>query len=130
MIFIQDYGTYFNEMLVLVGKIDKKKLLRFLKKEKVKFEVAKWILENFDDWNDDEAKGKFCFNKKLPVTVMVLRKVEDTWIYWEILMHECHHAVHFIAETKCMYDEPEAQAYLFDYLFRSLRRKLDGTDKI
>ncbi len=132
-IFVQSYGTYTNEILVIVGIKDKKKVFQYLKKIKAKVDFSKWVLTDFDDWKESvggKHKGLFCWNEKVNGAVLVLRETDDSWEYWEVLMHECHHIVQHLAKTKGMYDEAEAQAYLFEFLFHSLRRKLQGIDKI
>jgi hypothetical protein len=48
---------------------------------------------------------------------------------WEVLMHELHHYVNFLSRHVGLEVEIEAQASLQEYLFRSIRRKLQGIDK-
>lgn len=133
-IFVQKYGTYTNEMVVIAGVTDKKEVFRYLKKIKAKPKFSKWLLENFDDWTDclkNKNKGLFCYNDIIGEgTVLLLRSPDDSWEYWEVLMHEIHHTVQHLAKTKMMFEEVEAQAYLFEFLFHSIRRKLRGVDKI
>lgn len=62
-------------------------------------------------------EGYFC---------IVFPLVEDAWWYWELLIHELHHIVYWLAEVKLSPGEMEAQAYLQEYLFREIRRKLQG----
>lgn len=40
IIFIQDYGTYYNDIIVIAGITDKNELFKYLKKEKIKVEFA------------------------------------------------------------------------------------------
>ena len=132
-LFIQSYGTYTNELFVIVGIHNKKEIFKFCKKEKVKADCTKWILENIEDWNKDikdKNKGQVCWDDITHCVVLMLRTPEDTWDYWEVLMHECHHIVQNLAERKNMLREPEAQAYLQEFLFHSLRRKLQGVDSV
>lgn len=131
--FVQDYGTYSNEILVIVGEQNKKELFKYLKKIKAIKEFSKWVLENLDEWNKsikDKNKGQFCYDDGVNGTVLMLRSTHDSWEYWEILMHECHHIVQHLAKRKGMFEEVEAQAYLQEFLFRSIRRKLMCIDKI
>lgn len=133
IIFTQKYGTYPDQLLVLIGIEDKKKIFAYLKKIKAKVDFSKWVLEDFDNWKEsikEKNMGLFCWNGIVEGTVLVLRPYEDTWEYWECLMHEIHHVVQHLAKTKGMYEELEAQAYLFVFLFRAIRRKLQGKDKI
>ena len=133
MMFVQTCETYQNEILVLVGATDKNKLFRYLKKIKARADFSLWVLEDFSDWEKNiksEKKGLFCWNKNVEGLVLFLRPLKNDWEYWETLMHEIQHIVQHLAKCKGMNDEPEAQAYLFEFLFRSIRRKLQGTDKI
>lgn len=118
-IFTQDCGAYTNEILVLCGVEDKKQIFKYLKKVRAKVDFSKWVLENFDDWKND-IKGKrlaqVCWEDK-----------EDIG---KVLMHEIHHIVLLLAKQKGFLEELENQAYLFEYLFHSIRRKLSGVDEI
>lgn len=133
VIFIQSYGTYSNEMLVLVGVQDKKDIYKFCKKNKVKFEFTKWVLNDFNDWKASIIKrhtALFCCNEDIQGVVVMLRPFEDTWEYWENLIHELHHAVQHMAKKRMMFEEAEAQAYLLEFLFHNIRRKLQKVDPL
>ena len=133
LIFTQDFGTYTTQMLVVVGVTDKQKVFRYLKKVKASVDFSKWMLTDFDDLKESITKknlGLFCWNYKVEGIVLMLREPVDSWNYWEILMHETHHVVQWFAKQKGMFEEPEGQAYLFEYLFHSIRRKLQGIDPI
>jgi hypothetical protein len=59
--------------------------------------------------------------------VMVLRPYEETWSYWETLIHETHHVVYAVAHRRGLVEEREAQAHLQAWLFRTIRHRLqDG----
>lgn len=60
---------------------------------------------------------------------LILPKFKDTWSYWEILIHELHHIVFYMSKKKTFDDEMEAMAYLQEWLFREIRRKLQGIKK-
>ncbi len=131
-IFIQQCGSYTNEVLVICGA-SKNETFLFLKKVRAIKAFAKWVLEDYDEWHEKLKKntsGMFCYNDKVMGYVMVLRPHKDNWNYWETLMHEVHHLVLHTAKMKGFLEEPENNAYLFDFLFRNLRRKLQGTDPI
>ena len=123
-------------MLVCVGITDKKAVFRYLKKIHAKVEFSKWVLTEFDNWKKDlEEKniGQLCWHDDLEKQyglVLMLRPYFDAWDYWQVLIHELNHVVQFLAKKKGFQDEPENQAYLQEHLFRSIRRKLQGTDKI
>ena len=133
-IFTQDYGTYTNEILVMSGISDKKKVFAYLKKIRANVDFTKWVLTDFDELRNRLGKtesGLFAWNDKVNGTVLFLKQCSDSWDFWEALMHECSHIVHRIAKKKgFLENEVEAQAYLFEYLFRSIRRKLTGLDPL
>lgn len=129
-IFIQDCGHYSNQLLVICGAT-KKETFTFLKKKKIIYAKSKWVLENFDEWNGLVPKtklGLFCWDTEIDTTVLFLGKFSDDWVYLETLMHELHHATLHIAKQKGFLEEMENQAYLFEFLFRSIRRKISGVD--
>ena len=123
-LFIQNFGTYTDEILVMIGLHEKKELLRFMKKHRVKVDIAKWILENYDEWKKEEHQGMFAWNDEIRAKILILRSPADAWDYWEVLMHEIHHVVFHTAKQKSLTEETEAQAYLFEYLFHHIRKKI------
>ena len=62
--------------------------------------------------------------------VMWFPSYEDTWKFWECLLHETNHVVFSLARDKNMQDETEAQAYLHEYLFKHIRRKLQKAEPL
>ena len=124
-IFIQDTGIYSNEIIVAVNS-SKDDILKFVKKLKgAKKEAVEWIkteeraFEIFEKNNALVAHNDGRF-------MLLLRRPTDEWTYWECLLHELHHIVHYIAQDKMFENEMEAQAYLQEYLFHSIRRKIMG----
>src|SRR3990167_10220766 len=112
IIFVQDCGTYTDEILVCIGA-SKKQILAYCKKEGVK--------KNFTDWiSTDEAifdvlkksKAAYAWNDGVQGTILLLKSYEDTWDFWETLLHELHHMVHVFSRRKIMQEEMEGQAYL------------------
>lgn len=131
-IFIQDCGSYTNEILVICGAT-KKETYSFMKKKKIKHSCAKWVLEDFDHWQEKlktDSGALFAWNSQICAMAMILNKPKNDWRFFENLLHECHHAVWQITKQKAIQEEPENQAYLFDFLFRNIRRKIDGLDSI
>ena len=131
-IFVQECGSYSNQILVLCGA-SKMETFKFLKKMKAEVGFSKWVLEDYSEWNQtisDRNDGMFCYNTKIKNsgTVLVIKPIQGDgdWHYWETLMHEIHHIVFYLSTQKSFKDETENQAYLFDYLFRNIRRKLQG----
>lgn len=132
-LFTQSYGTYTDEILVIVGDITKNELFAYLKKVNAHVNFSKWVLNDFPKWQErikNQNSGLFCWNNEVSGCVLVLREAYDAWEYWETLMHEVHHIVDDFKNKKGLEKEPEAQAYLFEYLFHSLRRKLMALEPI
>lgn len=69
-------------------------------------------------------------------TILFLKGFEDVWEDYETLMHECFHIVMKMAQARLLINhttntiEEEALAYQQEYLFRSIRRKLQDAFKI
>lgn len=124
-IFIQDCGIFSAEIVVLVGTT-KKKAIEYCKKHDFRTEVTKQVAAE-GLWKDFGV-GRFSFNTEAHSLVLLLRYYEDTWQFWETLIHELNHVVYRIADLKTFKDEEEGQAYLQEYLFRSIRRKLMGLE--
>ncbi|KKK86895.1 hypothetical protein LCGC14_2758670 [marine sediment metagenome] len=57
---------------------------------------------------------------------LILPPPKNNWEYWETLLHETAHLVQDLAYMKMLGGETEAQAYLHEHLFRSIRRKIMG----
>ena len=131
-IFTQDYGTYSDEILVISGITDKKKVFAYLKKIHALVPFAKWILTDWDEFQEKlkKNKGLFCWNNEVSGTVLFLHQCGDAWDFWNTLLHETNHIVFQIAKRKGFETEMEAQAYLQEFLFTSIRRKLLGLDPL
>lgn len=129
-IFIQDMGIFTNEILVCVG-VNQKEMLGFAKNKKNKLgkEAIKWLERDsgklfklLDEnsgvsaWND----GKF---------ILVLKEWKYDWDWLSVLLHEVHHIVEQMAEYKMFEKEKECKAYLMEYLFKNIRKKLEETKK-
>ncbi len=124
LIFIQPTGTYSNQVLVAVGA-SREDVLRFVRdrRQGLGQEARRWIEESEEPFAIFGSKTAVCAydNGRL---LLLLAAYTDTWPYWETLVHELHHAVHFIAKDKLMLEEMEAQAYLQEFLFREIRRRI------
>lgn len=127
IIFVQDYGTHTDQLLVCVG-VSNKEIIAYCKNKKNKIvpEFADWVEKTIDEKTIEKNKGTFAWNDNMNGTVLHLKKNEDTWDFWETLIHELHHAVEHFRVKKAMQDEPEALAYQQEYLFRSIRKKLQS----
>ena len=86
--------------------------------------------ELFDGVLAGRQLGYSVHNKDKVYLVLILQKLRDDWVYWETLIHELSHIVDWIVDMKMLDGETEARAYLHEWLFREVRRKLQGIDKI
>ena len=129
IIFIQDCGIFSNDVLVASGA-GQQQILKFLKSRKhIPKEAIKWIEGETRAFKLlDENKGVSGW--KDGRLLLLLRPVNDDWDYWETLLHEVHHLVSAVVRYKRMWKEIEAQAYFAEYLFRHIRRKLMGFEKL
>lgn len=124
-IFSVECDMFENDFVVAVDAT-KEDVLKWLKEIEAKKE---WIekVEHSDDaftllaegatacyWYDDRAK------------MILLKSYVDTWEYWETLMHECTHAMQWMGKTRRMQNEDEALAYFQEWLFRTIRKKLQS----
>lgn len=130
IIFIQPWGTYCNDTIVCVGG-QYKDMVRFLKQLKYcKPEVIQELVASEKDITAAIDKGNygwFKFMQKSNYSIIWLKKIDDDWSCWEVLMHELHHAVACIlGDERAMANEPEALAYQQEYLFRAIRRRLQN----
>ena len=129
VIFVQEYGTYTNEVLVAAGAA-KEQVLSFLKRIKAKKDYIEWLRTDEKIWQlGKEKKGLFAWNDNVEGTLLLLRPHEDAWEYAETLIHELHHLVQVFSKKAMMENEMEAQAYLQEFLFRSIRQKLQKVEK-
>ena len=132
IIFVQDCGTYSNEILVCAGGT-KDDLLFYVKdkKNKVKKEFAEWLKTDDKIYRIKETNpALFAWDNSIQGHLLWLGPYDDCWEFWEALLHETAHIVQKIARDKLMSEEDEARAYLQEFLFKSIRRKLQGTDPI
>ena len=127
IIFIQDTGTYSNELIVCAGGTKEDVLKHFKKRRDVKKNALEWLTAKA--WEVFKEHKAVTYTDDSGRAIIVTRVYEDTWDYWETLMHELHHYVRSFSQWKLMEKEDEALAYLHEYLFRSIRRKLQGIDK-
>ena len=134
VIFIQPLDPYRHDLFVVAGAT-KADLLRFCKKAKVIKECVEVIKEDADKMfstiESTQLALFFWAKKKHHIFFMLfLRPYKDVWEYWETLIHELAHVVQKLASEKMMEGEDEARAYLHEFLFRSVRRKLQGLEKL
>ena len=130
LIFIQPIDPY-REDVVVACDIPQNEIIKWLKKQKVRRNLIDWVETDrsiFEVLEKNEAV--FCWNEKIRGSMIILKNYQDNWKFWETLMHEIYHLIFNISKITMLSDETEAQAYLFEYLFHSIRRKLQKVDKI
>ena len=123
-IFVQSTHIYRNDILVCVDATWED-VTKFAKPELIK------KIEPYKNLFNEVLLGKqmgYAVNCD-GWLFLILPKFKDNWDYWEVLIHELHHIVFYLSETKMLEKEMEAQAYLFEWLFRQIRRKLQGVEK-
>ncbi|HDZ49601.1 MAG TPA: hypothetical protein ENH69_00085 [Candidatus Aerophobetes bacterium] len=124
--FIQPAHPYKNDICIFVGmtweQVDKdfnvkdKSLKKFLETKKELFEEIMSGKMNGYKLRKDDTDHLF----------LILPPPKNNWEYWETLLHETAHLVQDLAYMKMLGGETEAQAYLHEHLFRSIRRKIMG----
>lgn len=127
-IFIQDWGTYQNETLVVVGKTAKE-TIRWCKKIKVNKKFLEWLENNLEkhEVHSKERNDPAFFMFGETNSVLFLEPYKDSWNYWETLIHETMHMVDYVLSAlRLMEKETEARAYQQEYLFHSIRKKLQS----
>ena len=138
--YIQDCGTYKAEIPVFVG-YSESEITAIIKKQKSwkKEAVSAWVEEHTDGKEDTTMIGKlgWCWIHQDGWLVFSLGKFEDTWDDYETILHECFHIVIAILGISKMFInhsrgviEEEGMAYLQEYLFRGIRKKLQSAFKI
>lgn len=120
---------YKSGLFVVAGVTDKNKVFKWLKKNKAHIVTSKAILEEFDKITEslkDDVLGLHMYVVETNHKIIFLKTPKNCWDYWETLMHELHHMVYYETKESSLEKETEAQAYLFEYLFRTIRRKISG----
>lgn len=134
-IFVQDCGPWRQEFFVAINAT-RTQVLGWAKKNK----IAPDIIEELEDkknehWNDlslgsVRTLAQFCWDDTTHIGILYMRDYQDVWEYWETLIHELHHVVSRIMKNKGTHDDLEPGAYLQEWLFRQIRHKLQGVEKI
>jgi len=134
--FVQHWGCYPDETMVVVGTKDPEDFLIFFKKLKVKAGIAidylKWMKDNGGIGSDGDNGSFSCVdsnNGRMTVLYLAEWPKKALWVNYKTLMHELHHAVNYIlVKYRNMGSEWEAQAYAQEMMFEHIRRKLDRLD--
>lgn len=135
--FIQDWGVFPEQTMVVIGTRNPDNYGKLIRKLHATPAMAKEIVEKLKqegEMGKDTDKGFFFFlnltRNRFSCLYFKEWPKKAAWENYETLIHELHHAVYFIlGECRGLMKEPEAQAYMVEGLFHSIRRKLDGLDK-
>lgn len=122
--FVQDWGTYSNETLVIVG-MNAEEILAHADKRNLAFsgDFPKQLRRIFKKEAASSTSGRCLFDEGR--SLLWLPSWKNDWENWETLMHEIVHLIHrCLCINKCMGEEDEAQAYQMEYLFHNLRLEL------
>lgn len=116
---------YQQDFIVAVGAT-KKDVLAYLKRTDAKKEWVDFVENSDKAFGLLEEKATAAFSWSGKANMFLLKPYKDTWEYWETLMHECTHATQWMGRSMRMESEDEALAYFHEWLFRSIRRKLQA----
>lgn len=130
MIFVQDCGALSNEVLVCLDysydELIKNSTIKITKEAKDWLLADENVKQAFSILPEQSAVVAFNDGK----TLLLLKDFKDEWLFWQTLIHEICHIVDHISLDKMFQNESEHRAYLMEYLFKSIRRKITGIDKI
>lgn len=125
--FLQETAQWRKDIFVCSG-MSAKEILTGIKR----FKPKKWILDFVEskqkDWQEliDNGCAFVAMEGTHGAFIVCLRPFSDNWEFWETLVHELAHLVDGMAERQHFQNETEARAYLQEFLFREIRRKLMG----
>jgi len=125
LLYIQDGGTYSNEVLVTVGTTADD-IIKYVTRNGFKFSAnfADSLQASFTNEERVKASGLTMFDEGR--AILWLPEWRKDWEHFETLLHECWHLVHrTLLVNKCMKMEDEAQAYQLEYWFHNIRLKLE-----
>jgi hypothetical protein len=123
--YIQDGGTYSNEVLVGVG-VNAEDIIRYVKRNGLNFSDSfpRKLRTSFNNEARTNASGRTLFDEGR--SILWLPEWRRDWEHYETLMHEVWHLVHrTLVVNKSMEMEDEAQAYQLEYWFHNIREKLE-----
>lgn len=123
-IFIQDSGIFYNEFVVCTG-ISAEELKKYAKAEKLNKNFFKVIFDDGEYQKPEQRMAYTYSNAKSNIVYLVsFPDFEDTWDFWRYVLHEVVHVVQANERKHGLFEEDEARAYLTEYLFTNIRRKL------
>lgn len=123
--FVQEWGTYSNETLVVVG-MTKDEILALLKRKKYNKDIVNRFTSHGPSLECFSTKAAFVWAPpQFGATLLYFPEWRFDWDHIETLVHEINHLLFFVlGQKKGMSDETEAMAYQNEFLFREIRRKL------
>lgn len=124
---IQGWGSYTPETLVVVGGYTHDQITAIMKRIKGKKDIiAEWDKNKKDHdekWLGGQNHGVLWHHES--ATVLWLKEFNNTWDNFDTIIHEVSHMVDIVLrDGKKMSEETEACAYQTEFLFREIRRKL------
>lgn len=124
---IQSTHQYHKDIFVCTG-YSAKEMIRAIKSYKPKKYILDFIAEHEESWA--EIIKKNCafvtMEESHGILVLRLRAYENDWKFWETLIHELSHLLDMLSEHQKWEKETESRAYLHEWLFHEIRRKLMG----
>jgi hypothetical protein len=119
--YIQDWGTYTNETLVVVGMNQKQILAALVREGAIPDIVEAYGYVKPEDYESDG----FIWTYK-GCTVLWLEDWKYDAAHLDTLVHETNHLVYnMMVKRKKMKEEMEAQAYQQAYLFSAILKRLN-----
>ena len=121
--YIQDGGTYSNEVLVAVG-VTVEDIIRYTKGFNFSQDFPQRLRATFADKDIKSSSGRTLFDEGR--SILYLPEWSNCWEDYVTLLHECWHLVHrTLIVRKHMDMEDEAQAYQLEYWFHHIRVRLE-----
>ncbi len=124
---VQKTHQWRKDIFVCTG-YSAKEIIKAIKQQKAKHWMVEYVEKEEKTWQGiiDEGCAFVAREPTHNAFVMRLRPFQDSWEFWETLIHELAHLVDGMAEGQKFEKETEARAYLQEYLFHEIRRKLQG----
>lgn len=127
-IFVQEIVPYHQALVVTVGDAAKKDLIKVAKTQTgFSAKTLAEIASGFSRLSVHQASGGAMVTAfEDGGYLLTLAEFKDEWGFWEMLIHETNHVVWFLSRHAGFENEIEAQAHLQAWLFRQIRRRLQG----
>ncbi len=120
--FIVRLDVYKIEILVCVGPMTKDEIISNMKR----LRCHDNFVEEYSKVSDDDiyTVGWFWQCPKTHGSMISIQYKKIGWEFWETLIHETHHAIHFLLTKGRNIKSHEALAYAQECLFHKIRTKL------